>query len=323
MAARNPDPVLALDFGGTKLAMAVVDFIQGEIFAQVVSPTPANQGAEASLEAIITAGKEALSNSTVSQRKIRAVGISFGGPVSQDRRTVLRSMHVADWEFFDLPARIESIFDCPAFLDNDANAAALGEWQFGAGRGFSDLAYIQVSTGVGAGLILNNQVYRGLGLAGEFGHLTVLEHGPACTCGKYGCLESLCSGWAIAREGRALLASGTKSDLDNLCGGKPENLTAEIVLQACQTGDPAACALVEQAFRYLAIGIANLIKLVDPQSVVLGGGLTRSQQVMHNTLARHLPEYLPPMFSERTQLDFSQLQGRETLLGAALLTQGF
>jgi glucokinase len=317
------EPVLAFDFGGTKLAAAVVDCLSGKIYAQVQRPTPAHQGAIASLEAMLQAGKEALVKTPAPQRKISSVGISFGGPVSPDRRTVLRSMHIADWESYDLAALVEAAFDQPAFMDNDANAAALGEWQFGAGQGVDNLVYIQVSTGIGAGMIINGQVYRGAGLAGEFGHLTVLEDGPLCSCGKHGCVESLSSGWSIARDGRALLAAGEKSLLIELSGDTPQSLTAEIVLSAYQAGDPAARAIVDRAFRYLALGIANVITLVDPQVVVLGGGVTRSRQVMQDILNAELPQFLPPMFAERSRVVFSQLHGRETLMGAALLTRGF
>lgn len=323
MERQRHDLVLAFDFGGTKLAAAVVDAANGDIYAQVRRSTPARQGAEASLEAMLLAGREALEAVPMLLHEISGIGISFGGPVSPDRRRVLRSMHVPDWESYDLPAQVEAAFGAPAYMDNDVNAAALGEWHFGVGKGASDLAYIQVSTGIGAGLIFNRQVYRGSGLAGEFGHLTVLENGPACSCGKHGCVESLASGWALARDGRALLASGAGSLMHELCGGQPERLDAEMVLRACRAGDPAACAIIQQAFKYLALGTANLILLIDPQVVVLGGGVTRSQDILQASLENDLPRFLPPMFARRTPVVFSQLGGRETLMGAALLTKGF
>ena len=323
MDALKHNPVLVFDFGGTKLATAVVDSLSGEIYAQVRRPTPAREGAAASLEAIYQAGREALANTPAPQRQVSGIGISFGGPVSRDRRKVLRSMHIAEWESYDLVAQVEASFGRPAFMDNDANAAALGEWQFGAGQGATDLVYIQVSTGIGAGMILSSQVYRGSGLAGEFGHLTVMEDGPICSCGNHGCVESLSSGWAIARDGRELLASGAETLLSDMSGGKPDRLTAEMVLLACQAGDPAACAITQRAFRYLALGMANLITLIDPQIIVLGGGVTQSQQAMQESLAAALPEFLPPLFAGHTQVAFSRLNGLETLLGAALLTRGY
>jgi glucokinase len=323
MMAQKHDPVLAFDFGGTKLAAAVVDSLSGEIYAQIRRPTPARHGAAASLEAMYQAGREALASAPLPQQEISRIGISFGGPVSRDRRSVLRSMHIADWESFDLVAQVAAAFDRSAFMDNDANAAALGEWQFGLGQGATDLVYIQVSTGIGAGMILSSQVYRGSGLAGEFGHLTVLEDGPICSCGKHGCVESLSSGWAIARDGREILASGRETLLHKLSGGKPEHLTAEMVMQACQAGDPAACAIAQRAFRYLALGMANLITLIDPQIIVLGGGVTRSQLAMQESLSENLPQFLPPMFAGHTRVAFSRLNGLETLMGAALLTRGY
>ena len=321
MVDQKQDPVLAFDFGGTKLVAAVVDAASGEIYAQARRPTPVTQGAETGLETMLQAGRDALAGVSGRLRQISAIGISFGGPVSQDRRRVLRSMHVKDWEDYDLPSRVEAAFGGPAFMDNDANAAALGEWYFGAGKGTADMVYLQVSTGIGAGLILNRQVYRGAGLAGEFGHLTVLEDGPVCSCGKHGCVESLASGWAIARDGRALLATGADSLWRELCGDRPGSLDAELVLRACRAGDPAASAIIQKAFKYLALGIANLILLVDPEVIVLGGGVARSQDVLQTSLDLDLPQYLPSMFAQRTRLVFSELNGQKTLLGAALLTK--
>jgi len=294
--------VLAVDFGGTKLAAAVVDVARGELVVPARCPTPAG-GAEASLAALIALAQAALRQSP---GPVTAIGISFGGPVSADRRTVLRSMHVGAWEGIPLPARLSAILGLPAAMDNDGNLAALGEWTFGARRGVRSLLYIQVSTGIGAGWVLEGQVYRGQGLAGEFGHLTVMPDGPRCSCGKRGCVESLASGWALARDGQARL------------GGEPPP-DAEQVLVAARAGNPVAQAIVRRAFTALGQGIAAAITLLDPELVVLGGGVARAEDWMRPLVMMALADYLPPMLQGRTRLEFSPLHGSETLLGAALL----
>lgn len=297
-----PPYVLAVDFGGTKLAAAVVDVARGELVVSARCPTPAG-GAEASLAALIALAQAALRQSP---GPVTAIGISFGGPVSADRRTVLRSMHVGAWEGISLPARLSAVLGLPAAMDNDGNLAALGEWAFGAGRGVRSLLYIQVSTGIGAGLVLEGQVYRGQGLAGEFGHLTVMPDGPCCSCGKRGCVESLASGWALARDGQAQLGGAPPPD-------------AEQVLVAARAGNPVAQAIVRRAFTALGQGIAAAITLLDPELVVLGGGVARAEDWMRPLVTAALADYLPPMLQGRTRLEFSPLHGSETLLGAALL----
>jgi glucokinase len=313
---------LALDFGGTKLAAALVNITTGEIHTSKRQSTDASLGAEASLLNMVQAGQNVLDESRVSSSSVEGIGISFGGPISNNRRLVLRSLHVPEWDHFALPDHISQIFDLPAFMDNDGNAAALGEWHFGAGIGCENMLYIQVSTGVGSGLILGGRLYRGGGLAGEFGHITVMTDGPECPCGKRGCLESLTAGWALARDGReAYASSASGSSLNRLVGMDPQAIDAKLVIEACRQGDPLATAIIERSFKFLGIGVSNAIMLLDPQLVVLGGGISRAWDILYPMLKTSLDEYLSPVFRTRVTLVKSHLNGTETLLGAALLTQ--
>ena len=315
-------PVLAFDFGGTKLAAAVIDPQCGEIISYQRQRTPTQQGAQTSFEAIVRTGQAVLSESGVDAQALLGIGVSFGGPVSDDRQRVVRSLHIQDWDQVNLPAQLSAVFDRPTYMENDGNAAALGEWRFGKGKQTSNMLYIQVSTGIGSGLIVDHKLYTGSGLAGEFGHLTVLPEGPECVCGKSGCVESLGSGWAIARDGRALLEESPRDGLlHHLCRGDPALLDAEIVIEAYRRGDPSVKNLVERAFTYLGIGIANAICLLDPQIVVLGGGITRAKDIMQPILEAALKRYCPPMFlcAPRFRIEFSSLDGLETLLGASQL----
>lgn len=209
-------------------------------------------------------------------------------------------------------------------MDNDGNAAALDEWSFGAGKDYENMLYIQVSTGVGSGMILGKQVYRGSGLAGEFGHMTVMADGPMCVCGKSGCVESLASGWALAREGRlAYETSIAGSPLHLLAEGDPQSIDADLVIEAARRGDPLATALIDRSFSYLGIGISGAIVLLDPQMVVLGGGITQSWDMLHPRLQASLVKHLPAMFHDRVKVTASKLSGTETLLGAAMLALGY
>jgi glucokinase len=318
---KSHEYVLTLDFGGTKLAAAVVETKTGKTTALTRKSTPVRQGAEATLNAMIEIGWEALEGCGIKDQ-ITRVGISFGGPVNKDRTTVLHSHHVPEWGGIVLTERIANTFEIPAFMENDANAGAFGEWYFGAGERVENMIYIQVSTGVGAGLILKHQLFRGEALAGEFGHITVFPNGPTCVCGKSGCVESLCSGWAIARDGKeAFKHAAPSSPLWRLSEGKGENVKASTVIEAYREGDLIAKTILEQSFTSLGIGIANIICLFDPEIVVVGGGIARAKDVMMEFLKPALDNYVHHLFKNRYRLKFSELDGQETLLGAALLAR--
>ncbi|MCE1252890.1 MAG: ROK family protein [Anaerolineae bacterium] len=310
--------VLALDFGGTKLAAAVVDIQNGQILAQQRQATPAEQGADGSIKTMLTLGRQVLKDCTLAAPA--RVGISFGGPVSGDCRTVLMSNHVPGWENVPLPQLVSETFGCPAAMDNDANAAALGSWWYDAHREPDHMVYIQISTGIGAGLVLKREIYRGAAIAGEIGHITVVPNGPLCVCGKHGCLESLTAGWAIARAGRKALENAVHgSPLWQACQGDADRLDARLVIQAANAGDPTAGEIINDAFSALGIAIANMILLYDPQTVMLGGGVARAQREMLAVMEPVIERELHPLSKKRCKLQFSGLEGRETLLGAAHL----
>lgn len=311
---------LVLDFGGTKLTAGLVDLRKGQVIDRIRRPTPRAEGAQRSLDAMIEAGTQLTGRYQDLNSHLKGVGISFGGPLSADRRTVLRSLHVAGWEGFPLPARISEAFGVPAVMDNDANLAALGEWRYGIGQNTRHMLYLQLSTGIGAGLILDGHLYRGAGLAGEFGHLTLLEDGPPCSCGKRGCLESLSAGWAIAREGKIALQSAPPgSPLAEAGGDGSGAITAKQVLDAARAGDKQAQMITSRAATYLGIGIANAINLLDPELVVIGGGVSKAEDVLRATLDAALATHVAPPLRERTQVRFWTLGDDTTLIGAGVL----
>ena len=297
--------VLALDFGGTKLAAAMVDLRAELLVAQLRAPTQ-HESARQNLETMIALGKSLLNE--VDCKTLYGIGISFGGPLESDRRHVARSMHVPGWEGIALADLVSKAFQLPTVMDNDANAAALGEWRFGAGRGSNHVVYIQISTGIGAGLILNRQLYRGTGLAGEFGHFTVQVDGPLCTCGKHGCVESFAAGWAIARDGRQ---SATDTS---------DAVTAEQIVHAATAGSTFAANILARAFTSLGIGIANVINLLAPDLVVLGGGVSKSGDLMLRPVLQTLDVHLIPGMP-RPPVVFSRLEHTATLFGAAALVE--
>jgi glucokinase len=276
---------LALDFGGTKLAAGLVDAKTGQVFAAEQCPTPddAASGYAAMLDMAETLVVRAA-------EQPHAAGVSFGGPVEADGRTVRYSMHIHGWENAALATWIERDMVLPCAIANDADAAALAEQRYGAGREVMHLLYLTVSTGIGGGIVIGGTIYRGArAWAGEVGHQVLDPKGPPCACGRNGCLESLASGRGVARAAKVAL-NELRSNLDllqaedmtpaqhnsSLLRLPIEQITAQTVAEAVATGDVLASTVWERAMTWLGIGIANAANVLNPALVVLGGGLTRA-----------------------------------------------
>ena len=291
--------VLAVDFGGTKIAAAIVDAASGAIQAHTRRPTPAHEGARASVAVALEACDELLRAGSPT-----AIGISFGGPVNAARTHVIRSMHVGAWSDAPLPEIFSEHFGMPATLENDANAAALAEAVHGAGSRDRVVLYVQVSTGIGAGLVVDGVLYRGRAGAGELGHLVVDPEGPPCGCGNSGCLEAIASGWALARDAASVQGAGA---------------SAETLFAAARDGDEPARAIVEHAFSALGMALAGCINLLDPARVVLGGGIVNASDVLLPIVRAKLADHVVPHLRDPDRLVLSGLGPDAPLVGAAML----
>lgn len=263
--AQRSNHVLGLDFGGTKLAAGVLDYARGTIVRAAWAETRAALGAETAVDDML--GLIAELGHTGNWR---GVGVSFGGHVYSNQ--ILRSLHVKGWTDYPLERRLQHALKVSSVrIFNDANAAAFGEWRFGAGRGAHSLLYVTVSTGIGGGVILNGRLWGGAaGMAGEIGHMQVVDGGPMCTCGQRGCLEALAAGPAIAR--RAAL-SGVRPSAGT---GVQQTLSARQVAQQAESGDSVAQQVLVECARYLGIGLANATNLLDVERVIVGGGVSQA-----------------------------------------------
>lgn len=309
--------ILALDFGGTKLAAATVEPGARAFRARASMPSPPNKSAEADREIILALAKEVLGG-----KRPAAVGVSFGGPVREG--VVLLSHHVPDWEDFPLAEWLREHFGVPAAVENDANAAALGEWRYGAGRGTRYFLYVTVSTGVGGGIVIGGRLYRGAdSLAGEIGHMVVDPGGPRCTCGRRGCLEAFSAGPAIARRARELLASHHRSGegriILELVGGDPSRITAREVAMAAARGDPLAAEILREAGEALGFGLAQAIALLNPERVALGGGVVKAGEPFLAHVRKAANAWAFP--GARVEIALAELGDDAPLWGAAALAQ--
>ncbi|MBW4672906.1 MAG: ROK family protein [Desmonostoc geniculatum HA4340-LM1] len=267
--------ILALDFGGTKLAAALVNIGAREWLRYERRLSPANANASTDLEIM-----RSLIYSLLQDTKPSAIGVSFGGPVDASTGTVRLSHHVAGWENIPLKDLLEKEFGVSVGVDNDANVAALGEHRFGAGQGYDSLFYMTVSTGVGGGWILNGQPWRGVGgMAGEIGHMVVDPAGLVCLCGKRGCVERLASGPYMAQNAKEVLENEPHRRGQVLRGLVRDDLTlltGQLVSEAAAAGDDVAKEVLHKAAWALGVGIGNVANLMNPQRFVLGGGVTKA-----------------------------------------------
>ncbi|MBM3469990.1 MAG: ROK family protein [Armatimonadetes bacterium] len=273
---------IGVDLGGTKTLTALVDG-RGEVVARVRVATPAT-GPDGVIEAIVACVTELSDQSGIAPRSTLGVGVGAPGPLDPDSGVVFEPPNLPGWRDVPLAALMAERLGVPAFVENDANAAAMAEWWVGAGRGVDDLVYLTVSTGIGGGLILGGRLYRGAsGTAGEVGHMVIARGGPECGCGRAGCLEALASGPAIAREARQALEGGRPSVLSQV---PREAITAEVVARAAEDGDPLAREIFAGAAAALGVGITNLVNLLNPAMVIVGGGVSRAGELLFAPVRR-------------------------------------
>ena len=260
--------IIGMDFGGTKLATVVSDG-KGQILKKVRQPTEAEKGAEHIIDKLFGMVHETLHLAKLTLDDVIGIGVSFGGET--DTKKGLVYPHLPGWEAYPMKDKIESEFNLPAIIENDANAGALAEWMFGAGRGYDYVVYMTMGTGIGGGIVANGEIYHGANdSAGEVGHQILLPDGPPCRCGKRGCLEALCSGPGIARRAQEVVRKEPDTLILELANGNIDAIKAEFVLEAAKKNDPIAKRLIEETGFYMGWGITNLANIINPEVVTIG-----------------------------------------------------
>jgi glucokinase len=280
---------IGVDVGGTKVLGGVVDEL-GTVVKTARRDTP-REGGAALTQAIADVAKELMSEFTID-----SVGVSAAGFVSSDRKTMLATPNIAGWNGVDLDYQLTSLIGLPVVIENDANAAAWGEARFGAGRGKRHMLMLTVGTGIGGGIVVNGELYRGaFGIAAEIGHIRVVPEGHLCGCGARGCFEQYGSGNALMRHAREAIAASPDiaRNLLSRGDGTLEGLTGKAITDAARDGDAVALAAFNTTAQWLGAGIASLAVVLDPECVVIGGGVIDAGEILLKPTREALQRSMP------------------------------
>lgn len=303
--------VVGVDLGGTKIYTALVD-LEGNIVNEKVVETLAEEGQEAVSERILDTIANVIAG--VDNELIKAIGVGSPGPLDAKKGIIFEPSNLP-FKNYEIVKTIKDRFNLPTYLDNDANVATLAEFMFGAGKGTENMVYITVSTGIGGGAIINGRLYRGhTANALEVGHMTVSKEGPRCGCGNVGCAESFASGTAIGRRAKEAVASKVITSLK-----KYNNVTAKEVFMEAAEGDAEAKRILDNALYYLGITVGNVMSHLDPEKVVMGGGVINGGDVVIETVKKVVAERCLSVFAESCSIEKAKLGGQAGVLGAAAL----
>jgi glucokinase len=309
--------IAGIDIGGTKIAIALEN-IDGKKIADRRLPTQAEIGADAIIENVARAMMEMLNEN---QAALVSIGIGCPSPLDIEKGLVMSPSNLRDWDNFPIVKIFRDKFGVPVVLENDANAAALGEYVYGAGRGYKNVVYITVSTGIGGGIIINGEIFRGVAAgAGELGHTIVQPDGIRCNCGSVGCLETISAGIHIARRARERLMSGAPSLLREMVSDISE-ISAQTIIEAVRRNDRLAVEIWDETCRFLAIGIGNIITILAPEAVVIGGGIAAAGDMLFTPLRRLLPQFVSMIPADEINILPAELGGESGVCGALALAK--
>lgn len=278
--------LIGIDIGGSKIAVGLADE-RGNLIDKKRLATLVDLGREQVVDSIKASAWGLLREYHMSAEDVEGIGIGCGGPVDPQRGMILTCPNMPGWDNARLTEMFTDEFGAPAWIENDATAATLAELVFGAGMNVRGFVYFTISTGIGGGIVIDRKLYRGsTGNAGEFGHQVILPDGPPCTCGGRGCLESISSGSSIAKRARRECFDWPSTVLLHWVDGNPMLISSEHVSRGAAEGDEFSAYIWDQAMNYLGIGVANIVNALNPELVVLGGGVTRAGELLFEPVRR-------------------------------------
>ncbi len=309
---------IGVDVGGTNVKIALVD-LDGKIAYSNTVPTRAEMGYEAGVNNIKQAIKDIMQESNQSNKTIEAIGFGLPGQIDYKEGMVKNLPNIPGWVNIPLAKIIEDEFSIPTRLDNDVRCAALGELNFGAGKGCENLICITVGTGIGSGIILNGKLVRGAAnAAGEIGHIKMeMNGGPLCGCGDYGCFEAYASGPAIVTMAKEYISGGKSAKYKEMAADGI--ITPYIVAQAALQGDTVSIQIFKQMGRIIGTGLASVVNLLNPEKIIIGGGVADAGEILLEPIRRTIQDRAMPIQANSLKVVPAQLANAAGVIGASLL----
>ncbi len=311
---------IGIDVGGTNVKIALVDS-DGKIGYSTTSPTRAEMGYEYTINNMKQAIRDLMTETKLSAKDIEGIGFGLPGQVDFKSGIVRLITNIPGWVEIPLAKMIEDEFHIPTRIDNDVRCAALGELNFGAGKGCENLICITVGTGIGSGLIINGRLVRGASnAAGEIGHIKLQMHdGPICGCGDTGCLEAFASGPSIVAMAEEYIMGGKSTKYREMANGGA--ITPFIVAEAAKAGDPVAKRIFTRMGEYIGIGMASVVNLLNPERIIVGGGVADAGDILLTPLKETIKKRAMKIAGETVQVVPAQLGNTAGVIGASLLIE--
>ena len=309
---------VGIDVGGTNIKIALVD-LDGKIVYNATTPTRAEMGYEAGINNIKQAIKDLMQETKETPQTIEAIGFGLPGQIDYKEGIVKNLPNIPGWVNVPLAKIIEDEFQIKTKLDNDVRCAALGELNFGAGKGCENLICITIGTGIGSGIVLNHKLVRGSSnAAGEIGHIKMqMQNGPLCGCGDYGCLEAFASGPAIVTMAREYISGGKSAKFKEMT---PDGvITPYIVAQAALQGDAVSIQIFKQMGKIIGTALASVVNLLNPEKIIIGGGVADAGEILLEPIRKTILDRAMPIHAQSVKIVPAQLANTAGVIGASLL----
>ncbi len=314
---------IGIDVGGTNVKIALVDD-NGKIIYSNSVPTYAKMGYEYTVNNIKQAIRDLMKETNTTTSDIEGIGFDFPGQVDCKTGVVKLAPNIPGWVNVPIAQMIEDEFHIPTRIDNDVRCAALGELKFGAGKGCENFICITVGTGIGSGIVINGKVVRGAtNAAGELGHIKLqMNGGPICGCGDTGCLEAFASGPAIVAMAQEYIKGGKSTKFREMAAAEGGEITPYMVAKAAEEGDPVAKRIFEIVGEYIGIGLTSVINLLNPEKVIIGGGVAESGELLLAPIRKTIKERAMVVAGNAVEIVPAQLGNSAGVIGASMLIEG-
>jgi len=310
-----------VDIGGTKCSI-VLTSTEGQIVDKIYTCAHVDTSEHALVELISKQIKELFKKNNLKESEVSGIGIGFAGHIRFSDGVIITTSNLKGFKNYPLREAFQSQFSIPVVLDNDANAQAIGEYKFGAGKGYDDIIFLTISTGIGAGMILNKKLYRGTtGTAGEFGH-TIVEPGSelTCTCGNRGCLMAMACGMALPYLFEKKLKEGKQSKLNLPANSDITKINGQVLKKGLEMNDPVSKEIISDSAYYVGLGLYNIFQALNPPLIVLGGGLTNWGDFYLDKIKATFHSLVRDMMFDPVKIVISDMGSDAGVIGAAALT---